>query len=246
MAIIDYERILNDFRDEVKDKIITNIVDIDSAKKFISYNIKAIKRRVSSEDVECFERYLAYKPDYIELDGYNNDILQRKSYFLKAKDGSYSNLALYFKVFIILKLAEKFSLLNNSQEVIKEIDSLWNTALKEYASKNNLIETKAHKFVEEHKGMNISIKILAYLKGCHTIGVETIKIIRELEKVPAYKDINTDVANFDYLKLSCLDNYKIPQYLLPYYIVYVAMEILPDTKNDGFYELKTRIASILE
>lgn len=104
VAIIDYERILNDFRDEVKDKIITNIVDIDSAKKFISYNIKAIKSKGISEEIECVERYLAFKLDDIKLDcGYGNDILQRKSYLLKAKDGSYSDLALYFKVFIILK-----------------------------------------------------------------------------------------------------------------------------------------------
>lgn len=137
-------------------------------------------------------------------------------------------------------------MLNNSQEIIKEIDTLWNIALKEYASKNNLIEAEACKFVEKHKGMDISIKILAYLKRCHTAGRETIKIFRELGKMPAYKDINTDVTNFDYLKLPCLDSYKIPQYLLPYYIAYVAMEILPDTKNDGFCELKIKIASILE
>ncbi|WP_298099729.1 hypothetical protein [uncultured Campylobacter sp.] len=239
MAIIDYERILNDFRDEVKDEIIANIVDIDCAKKFISYNIKAIKRRVSSEEVECVERYLAYKPDYIELDGYNNDILQRKSYFLKAKDGSYSNLALYFKIYIILKVAEKFGLLKDIQDLSIKFDGLWNNTLRKYASINDSIENKTCLFVRENKSIkNISIRILLYLKR-YVKGKKIIKIFRELENMPSYQIINDDITNLDYTRPNFLDKYKIPLYLLPYYIIYAVIKISANSSDDIFCELRS-------
>ena len=218
------KNILNDFLDD-SSKEIYDSVNENNAKKVISFTLLFLKEYCKEEDKTAIEyvdnnlNFTIYSLNDISNNNIRRCILDKAH--LISDENICSSLNIVFSLTILTAVANKYNLLNNTEEIIRFCEEKWEKCLSDYEEKSRDDQSKIEAFISKHKCfVDYNKKILGYIKNKYDN--KHIKIMQDIKLLPEY--IEADGSNISNI-FNPFINLKILTYLKPYYLLYITSEV---------------------